>query len=51
MIRASAPLAPPMNPSTSTRPLCMIGAIVARPDPATKLITPGGKALAKAVRG
>eukprot|EP00966_Prymnesium_polylepis_P047708 1105340-Prymnesium_polylepis.1 len=42
LMSASAPRVPPMKPSTSTRPVSMIGPIVLRPEPLTKLITPGG---------
>mmetsp|Transcript_5172 Transcript_5172/g.15770 ORF Transcript_5172/g.15770 Transcript_5172/m.15770 type:complete len:224 (-) Transcript_5172:584-1255(-) len=48
-MRASAPLVPPMKPSTSMRPVCMIGPIVWRPEPDMKLITPGGSVAAKAL--
>lgn len=45
---ASAPRVPPMKPSTSTRPDFMMGAMVTRPEPETKLITPGGRVAANA---
>mmetsp|Transcript_27937 Transcript_27937/g.65224 ORF Transcript_27937/g.65224 Transcript_27937/m.65224 type:complete len:212 (-) Transcript_27937:741-1376(-) len=48
LISASAALEPPMNPSTSTSPVPMIGPIVARPEPETKLITPRGRCFANA---
>mmetsp|Transcript_4382 Transcript_4382/g.13516 ORF Transcript_4382/g.13516 Transcript_4382/m.13516 type:complete len:226 (-) Transcript_4382:675-1352(-) len=48
LISLSIAPVPPMKPIRSTRPVSMIGGIVFRPAPVTKLITPGGSAAAKA---